>query len=327
MGQIRIFTLLLILLTAADLYGQTWAQKLGFPPDAKVLILEARELGVTWEFNEAAHSLLETGHATSATVVATGPRFQDVVDWAQDHPNADLGVSIALTNPYKNISWRLMTSEFGPSTLVDADGYPWKSALQVATAASTNDAKAELDAQIRRVRESGIKPTHITGYYGTMFSRADLAAVILGASRKYWLPAPVVDLTPELIARFREEGYPVDEEMVDLIRSYPLPKLDDLQPFPVADTLEEKRELFYEMARSLKPGLTLVVLRPAEMSKGLKKLTPEWQQRVWESAVLRDEKTHTVMKEQKILVTTWREIMERFEGVRPAPANSENEAK
>ncbi len=185
--------------------------------------------------NEACKDLLQADQISAVDVVVTGPWFEHFANWSKANPQYDVGISIALTNPYSSPSWRLMSSEYGPTTLVDAHGEPWKSVVQLVSHATANDVKSELDAQIMKARQAGMTPTHLTGFYGTVYSRVDLAAVFLGAAKKYWIPATVVELTPELTQHFREQGYPIDNEMLELITNYPLPKVDDMQLTPVAD--------------------------------------------------------------------------------------------
>ena len=138
--------------------------------------------------------------------------------------------------------------------------------------------------------------------------------MFLGAAKKYWLPATVVELTPELVERFRFEGFPIHDEMLQLIRDYPLPKLDDLRYAPTGRTYEEKRDNFCNLLVQLKPSLTEIRLSPAEESKGLQLLSDDWQQRVWDAQLPSDEKVKKTMQEQNVIVTNWREIMQRYDG-------------
>src|SRR5690606_29648863 len=156
--------------------------------------------------------------------------------------------------------------------------------------AETDDVRRELEAQLLAARAAGFKPSHLSGYYGSVFCRPDLCAVILAAAQKHWIPAPVVELTPELIERFHRQGFPVDETMVHLITNYPLPKLDDLQRFPAGETYEATRDAYCELLRAIRPGLTQIVCHPAVESEGLKRLAPDWQHRVWTLQALADEK-------------------------------------
>ena len=96
--------------------------------------------------------------------------------------------------------------------------------------------------------------------WGALFSRPDVLAVYLAAARKHWIPAVVIDLTPERIAQFREAGVPAVE------------------------------------------------------SEGLKQLTDDWQQRVWDGRILADAKVQEFLKAEGIVLTDWKEMMRRFDG-------------
>ena len=301
----------------ARTHGQTWSEHLGFPPGAKVVVLDLRGAGVLWEANLAIQNVAIDYPQVSITAVPTGPWFENFARWSSEHSDLDVGVSIALTNPLDAPRWGLLTPRRGPTSLVDADGRPWKSAVQFALSATIQDVKAELDAQIEFARTSGIQPTHLTGYYGVVFSRADVAEVFVGAARKYWIPAPVVELTPELAEHFRREGFPVDDQMLELVTGYPLPKVDDLQISPVVESYEEKLAAFQDYFQSMQPGLTLLILRPAVESPGLKWTGPGWRQRVWDAEILADEAFWNSAAKAEIVFTNWREIMGRFEGRTP----------
>ena len=310
---------------AATASAEPWSVKLGFPAGRRVVILEARELGITWEMNEASRKLLESGHVTSASAVATGPWFPDIAAWCQKNPQHDVGLSVALTNPYPALRWRLLTSERGPTSLVNADGYPWQNVVQFVVNAEAEDVRRELDAQMMAARAAGFTPSHLSGYFGTAFSRQDLTAVFLAASQKYWIPAPVVELTPDLAERFRREGYPIDETMLQLIANYPLPKLDDLQLFPVAESYDQTRDNFCQLLTLIPPGLTHIMCRPAVETEGMRRLTPDWQQRAWTAQALADEKVRETIASQQIILTNWREVMYRFEQGTPREVEAEHQ--
>jgi predicted glycoside hydrolase/deacetylase ChbG (UPF0249 family) len=266
--------------------GQTCAERLGYPKGSRIIILEARDVGSCWEANQASLALAESNHVTSLGVLAVGPWLEDAAGFARKHRDFDIGVSVALSSPYANARWRPLTASHAESTLVDADGHPWQSVVQVATHVSPEDAAREIEAQIREARNAGINVTHLSGYYGTVFSRPDLAAVFLAAARKHWIPAPVVEITPDHVERFKKEGFPIDEAMIELIRNYHLPKIDDIQRIPLGDNYEQKRDRYCQLLQQLQPGITLISCSPAVASDGLQKLDPQWQQRVWQKSRL-----------------------------------------
>ncbi len=265
--------------------------------------------------NDAGKALLEQGRVQSASVVVTGPWFEDFADWCRQHPGLDVGLNFALTNPFDRLDWRLLSPQDRSSTLTDGDGFPWKNVFQLASSATAADVEAELHAQIARARQAGIPLTHLSGYYGTVFCRTDLAAVLLRTSQKFWIPTPIVELTPEHLARFRREGFPLQDDLIELVRNYPLPKVDNIRFLPPAtDSYEQRRDELCRILRELQPGLTELVFHPAVASPGLERLTDDWQQRVWSHQLLTDEEVQKTMTEQLIQTTNWREIMRRFEG-------------
>ncbi len=317
---VRTVSILLVVTATLSIAGresgaQTWAERLQFPRGQKVVLLDAREMGLSWEMNQAGIDLFKDGRIQALTGVPTGPWFNDFVQQCKEHGVEDVGIAIALTNPFEKLSWRFASSRSEVPSLVNQDGFPWRTVLQYAVNATPEDVKTEIHAQIERARSAGLQISHLSSYHGTAYSRADTAAAFLEASRKYWIPAPVVELTPEHLHRFRTQGYPLDDNLVELVRSYPLPKMDDLQIVPDGPTYEEKRDLFCDLLVTMKPGLTTFMLRPAVSSAGLPRLGNDWQQRVWDAQLMMDPKVKSVMEEQQVVVTSWREIMQRFEGV------------
>lgn len=305
--------------------GQTTAEKLGYPAGARVLILHATDAGICWESNQAVKELMSGGMVRSASVVATGPWSDDFIEWARRQPDMDFGVSLALHNPYPRCQWRFASPANLIPSLVDARGYPCGSAMQMALNAQAEEVEREFLEQLRAARDAGLRVTHLASLDGTAFSRTDLAAVIATVSRQQWIPAPVVELTPEILARFREQGLELDADLQHLVANHPLPKLDDIEFLPRRDSFAAMRDAFFQMIGKLEPGLVLITFRPLVESEGVKRLDANWQHRVWERQLLLDPQVGQRLKDARIEFTNWREVMGRFESqssAEPAPANT-----
>lgn len=307
----------------ANQAGATWGERLGYPPGARALILHLTDMGMCYETNRAGADALESGAAQSVSAMVPPAWSLDFAQWARDHRGHDIGLTLTLTSEYEHYRWRPVLPASRIPTLVDPNGFLWRSVLQVSTNASAEEVEREVHAQIERALAAGVRPTHFNPHMGAMVARTDLAKIYLGMARKYWIPAVVVELTPQHIDMFRARGLPIDGELVELIRNYPLPKLDELRMLPMTATYEEKVAAFIETVRSLPPGIAQITLQPAVHSAALERITPHWQQRVWESQLLGDEQVQAFLKEEGVLFTDWREIMLRFEGVAPAAEESE----
>ncbi len=305
--------LMVVSLQAQPSAGQTNAEKLGFPAEMRLLIINVNEVGICWEANQAAKELLEGGLVRSASVVPTGPWVGEFADWVRTRPQVDVGVSLALHNPYPHCRWRFVAPEESIRSLVDAHGFPCESAMQMAMNASAEEAERELLQQIHLVRDTGIRITHLGSFDGSAFSRTDLAAVLMTIARQQWIPGPIVDLTPEKIKRFSDVGLELETELQEFVENYPLPKLDDIQFIPRGKSLVEKRDAFCQLLAKLPPGLVQIPVSPLVESGGVALLDPDWQNRVWDLQLLKDPKVKQTLKDAKIQITSWREVMERFE--------------
>ena len=179
--------------------------------------------------------------------------------------------------------------------------------MQFTMEADADEVQAEITRQIEKARRAGIRPTHITPFLGAMLTREDLLDVYLSTSEKYWIPAVMVELTPEKIQLYRSEGYPLSDSMVQRIARHPLPKLDELHFVPDAETYEGKLAAFRKLVKELPSGLALIIAGPATESPGLKEITDDWQNRLWDRQLLSDPEVQAFLKAEGVVLTNWRE--------------------
>jgi predicted glycoside hydrolase/deacetylase ChbG (UPF0249 family) len=302
-----------LLLVQASLAAETWAERLGYPADKRVVILHASHGGAAYEFNRPSQQALGEGSLQSASVIVPGPWFPQYALWCRDNNRFDVGVCLTLSSPNGLCRWRPVTAFTEVPSLVDVDGYFCRSLLQVALRADVEEVQRELHRQIEQARKAGIRPTHLIPHQGVLLTRPDLLEVYLRTAEKYWIPAVMIELTPAHVERLREEGFPLTQEIIDLVTRYRLPKLDDLQSVPDADSYEAKRESFFDLIRGLQPGITQITLSPADETAALKAVSPRWQNHVWEAKLLADPAVRQFLKKQGVLLTNWVDMMRRFE--------------
>ncbi len=292
--------------------AETWAAKLGYQADDRVVILFAEHMGAAYETNQAGTKLLNKGLISSASVMVPCPWFDHFAEWCRDHRGHDVGVELTLNSPSRFYRWRPLSGRKQTPSLIDRDGFFWSTPNQAAIRVDRDEAARELVLQIDRARMAGIEPTHLVPAMGTLFARPDLMDLYLNLAEKYWIPAVVVELTPDHIERFKAEGFDFTEEMQHLMQRYPLPKLDDIQFIPDTDNYSAKQQALAKIVQELQPGLTQIMFSPAKESDALKAITPRWQQMVWDAQLLSDPRTRQLLSKAKVKVTSWREVMERF---------------
>jgi hypothetical protein len=158
-----------------------------------------------------------------------------------------------------------------------------------------------------------------------VLSRPDLVEVYLQLAEELWIPAVMVEMSPEVVERFRAKGLTIPDDLPEVVSKYRLPKLDDVQMLPPTETYEAKRDAFFQLIRELPPGLTQVFLNPADDTPGLRRMSSKWQDRVWEAQLIADPTVADFLKEQEIVLTNWREIMQRFEAATADPQEDDQD--
>ena len=103
------------------------------------------------------------------------------------------------------------------------------------------------------------------------------------------------------------------QQLIDLVNGYSLPKLDHFDAAPNGENYEDKRQKFFELVRSLPPGITEIIFHPSVETEGLRHITNSWKQRVWESQMFTDPEVQQFFEREGILFTNWKEMMRRFD--------------
>jgi predicted glycoside hydrolase/deacetylase ChbG (UPF0249 family) len=126
-----------------------------------MLILNADDFGLTPGINRAIAELHAAGALTSATLMAAGPAFDDAIATARQHPTLAIGCHIVLTD-----GTPLSPPETIP-TLLGPDRRTFRPQLShflrdlFLNRISPADIAREALAQITRLQDHGIHPTHL----------------------------------------------------------------------------------------------------------------------------------------------------------------------
>lgn len=295
----------------------TNAEKLGFPKGKTILLLHSDDAGMCEEANLAVQAYSLKNHIQSAAVMMPCPYAEEIVEWAKSHPRADIGVHLTLTSEWKNYRWGPVSDAEKVPGLIDGEGKLWRSVPEVVTNATAKEVEIEIRAQIDKMISMGYKPSHIDTHMGTLYASPDYVKVFLKAAEDYNIPANAIDVSdPDVLAFYKKAGYPITDEVVGMLAEYTLPKLDNFGSVPDGKNYQDKKDNFFNLVKSLKPGLTEIIFHPSIETENLKSITGSWQQRVWEAEMFSDPEVLEFFKTNDIQLTTWTEIMERFEARR-----------
>ena len=96
---------------------------LGYAAGARLLVIQAEDLGMAHSIDKASFEALEKGWVTTAGILVPGPWFPEVLRWSRSHPNADLGVWLDLNSDWSSYRWRPVSGLERGSGLTDPGGY------------------------------------------------------------------------------------------------------------------------------------------------------------------------------------------------------------
>ena len=124
---------------------QTMAEKLGYPPDARLLIIHCDDIGMSFEANAAVKDLLTSGIPVSCSVMIPCPWAYDFMQWYRNHPEFDVGIHVTWTSERNTHRWRPLTGNAG---LTDYDAFMPKSPETVVRQATVEELRQKKASQI-----------------------------------------------------------------------------------------------------------------------------------------------------------------------------------
>ncbi|MCZ7528687.1 MAG: polysaccharide deacetylase family protein [Acidimicrobiia bacterium] len=242
----------------------TLAERLGYGPDAKLLIVNCDDLGSTRSANVAVYESLRDGVATSATLMVPCP-------WARDaaamYRGEDVGVHLTLNAEHETYRWGPITHS--PSLLDGDGGFP-RTIEDVWDHADLDEVAKECRAQIERAIYWGFDVSHLDSHMGALQLRADFFDVYLGLAVEFSLPLRMASASAERVVGFPFRRLAAEEGIV-----FP----DHLVVCPIGARRRIERVLF-----DLRPGVTEVYLHPGVDTDELRAATPSWPGRVEDHA-------------------------------------------
>src|SRR5437763_4858789 len=176
---LKLAALFCLLPLRADAQVNNLAERLGYPADAKLLILHADDLGVAHSVDDASFHALDAGAVSSASVIVSAPWLEEVAEYFKAHPDRDIGIHLALTSEWKNYRWGPAAPRDQVPSLLAPDGYFYPDTGPAASHAKPEDAEREIRAQLEWAERLGIHPTHLDIHMGTLAARPELYQALI----------------------------------------------------------------------------------------------------------------------------------------------------
>jgi predicted glycoside hydrolase/deacetylase ChbG (UPF0249 family) len=299
MKRLSLFMLMIFVLlplTEGVAQEKTIAERLGYPRDAKLLIVHADDLGMAHSVNVATTKAFETGLVTSGSIMVPCAWLSEIAAYARANPQADLGLHLTLTSEWAPFRWGPVSSKDRVASLLDKDGYFYLTESEAAAKADPKQVEMEIVAQIERARALGIQPTHLDSHMGTLYQNKALFEVFLRVARSQKLPVRVAraDLPPEMLT---------DDDVY----------LDRTLTITPAVAPQDWSRFYSDAFRKLEPGVTEVIIHLAYDDAEMQGATfnhpnwgAAWRQRDFE--FFTSDAFRKVLQENQIKLITWREL-------------------
>src|SRR5829696_6196091 len=88
---------LLPFIALTQMNDSTYAEKLGFPKGAKVVILHVDDAGMSFDSNEGTIQAITKGAANSCSIMMPCPWVPHFIQYLKQHPDIDAGLHLTLT--------------------------------------------------------------------------------------------------------------------------------------------------------------------------------------------------------------------------------------
>jgi len=182
--------ILITVVISSYLFSQSKSiqERLGYPKDAKLVIIHADDLGVSHSENAASINAMEKGSVSSASIMVPCPWFPEIAAHAQSNPAADLGLHITLTSEWKYYKWGPVKAKEKVPGLVNKNGFLYSSVDSVYQNASAAEVETEIRNQVMRAKQFGIDPTHLDAHMGTALQRLDYFKAYLKVGHEFKIP-------------------------------------------------------------------------------------------------------------------------------------------
>lgn len=181
---------------------QTDTNILGYKKGVRFLVIQAEDLGMAHSIDKASFEALQNDWVTTAGVLVPAPWFPEVVRWARNHPNADLGIRLDVNSDWSSYRWRPVSNVQKGSGLTDLGGYLSSSQLYVAHHATQAEVENEERAQIGLAKTAGIPITHLDNHMRALTATPAMFQTCWKMGQEYSLP---IVLPKELV---RSRGTP-----------------------------------------------------------------------------------------------------------------------
>jgi chitin disaccharide deacetylase len=220
---------------------------LGYPDDARLLLVNADDFGMYAAINEAVVRAFEAGIVRSTSLMTPCPGAVQAMQLLRANPQIRFGVHLSIIRDIEHYYWEPLAAREKVASLLDEDGHFFtiqRMAVMLAQA-RLDELEVEFRAQIEAALAAQLQPTHLDWHCLHNGGRADIFDMTLGLAKEYGLALRVS--SQPFIDQIQGQGLPTNE--YELLDSFRL-------------NLADKAAQYAQMLRDLPAGLTEWAVHP-----------------------------------------------------------------
>ncbi|MBW7940708.1 MAG: polysaccharide deacetylase family protein, partial [Candidatus Omnitrophica bacterium] len=233
--------------------------RLGYPPDARLLIINADDFGMCHAVNEAIIGAVQRGLVRSTTLMVPCPWALHAVRFLRQHPEISFGVHLTVVSEWVDYRWGPVTPRGKVPSLITEAGYfhYFEQVHEHLAQFNLNELETEFRAQIEAVLAAGLTPTHLDWHSLRLRGGDPVSELMFRLAQDYGLA-------------LRVRGQSWIEEVHG--RGFPCNDFDFLDSYHLNPTTKFTR--FTELLRELPEGLSEWAVHPGLDNAELRAIDP-----------------------------------------------------
>ncbi len=269
----------------------TLAERLGYGPRERLLVVSCAELGVFHAGNVATYEALGNATATTATLMVPAPWARGA---AAQYRGEDIGVGLTLNAELDLYRWGPITQ--APSLLDGDGGFP-RTAEDLWDHADLDEVRRECRAQLERAIYWGFDVSHLDAHLDSVQLKPEFFDVFLDLAEEFRLPLRLPDAGAQRLAGFPFRALALERGVVSPDRvilgssgarnGHPAGLQAAHEEVLAGQDADSGAEMeLASLLSDLEPGVTELCLRPARDTVELRAAAPDWQARTTDYRLL-----------------------------------------
>jgi hypothetical protein len=278
----------------SQMYTSEANKLLGYPDDARLLIINADDFGMYQAVNEAISRTLREGVVRSTSLMVPCHAALQAMQLLRENPDIPFAVHLTVICDLPHYRWSSVASRDKVPSLIDETGYFYslERMSELLAHAKLDELEVEFRAQIDAVLAANLKPTHLDWHCLYSGGRADIFDMTLALAKEYGLALRVAN--QPFIEQVQSQGLPTDDHT--LLDSFALDLVD-------------KFARYAQMLRELPVGLSEWAVHPSLGNEESQAIDPGgWQVRRTDFDFLMSSEAQEIIQQERIVLLNYQPL-------------------